>query len=60
MGRRANRFESSSRLGLKGRDGRAEVVERRLQVGRLPQADVRVGKEPALQKPVDWYDLVNV
>ena len=60
MGHRANRFESSSRLGLKVRDGRAEVVERRLQVGRLPQADVRLKKEPALQKPVDRYGLVNV
>ena len=60
MGRRANRFESSSRLGLKVRDGRAEVVERRLQVGRSPQADVRLKKELALQKPVDRYGLVNV
>ena len=60
MGRRANRFESSSRLGLKVRDGRAEVVERRLQVGRSPQTDVRLKKELALQKPVDRYGLVNV
>ena len=60
MGRRANRFESSSRLGLKVRDSRAEVVERRLQVGRSPQTDVRLKKELALQKPVDRYGLVNV
>ena len=60
MGHHANMFESSSRLGPKVRDGWAEVVERRLQVGKSPQVDVRLGKELAPQKPVDRYDLVNV
>ena len=60
MDHRANRFESSSRLGLKVRDGRAEVVENRLPVRGSLLGDVRLGREHAPQKPVDRYSLANV
>ena len=60
MDHRANRFESSSRLGLKVRDGRAEMAEHRLPVRESLLGDVRLGRGPAPQKPVDRYGLVNV